>query len=195
MLGQGGMGVVVQATHLQLGQRVAIKFILPEVLHNPEVRGRFLREAQAAAQLKSAHVARVVDIGTLDTGSPYIVMEYLDGEDLASILRRSGPIPIATASAWVLEACEALAEAHSLGIIHRDLKPANLFLAYGAGGLQSIKVFDFGISKVTTTAGGVMEPSLTRTMSVLGSPSYASPEQLRATKSVDRRADIWALGV
>jgi len=194
VLGQGGMGIVVEAIHLQLGQRVAIKFVLPEVLHNPEIRSRFLREAQAAAQLRSAHVARVVDIGTLETGSPYIVMEYLDGEDLGSILRRVGPLPVATAAAWLLEACEALAEAHALGIIHRDLKPANLFLAYGAGGLQSIKVFDFGISKVISSGAG-LEPSLTRTISVLGSPGYASPEQLRATKNVDHRTDIWALGV
>jgi eukaryotic-like serine/threonine-protein kinase len=193
VLGQGGMGLVVEATHLQLGQRVAIKFVLPEVLHNPEVRGRFLREAQAAVRLKSAHVARVLDIGTLETGSPFIVMELLEGEDLASIVRRAGPLPVATAAAWVLEACEALAEAHALGIIHRDLKPGNLFLAYGAGGMQSIKVFDFGISKVTAGAG--LELSLTRTVSVLGSPGYASPEQLRATKNVDHRTDVWALGV
>ena len=193
VLGQGGMGLVVEATHLQLGQRVAIKFVLPEVLHNPEIRGRFLREAQAAAKLRSAHVARVLDIGTLDTGSPYIVMELLEGEDLGAIVRRLGPLPIGTAAAWMLEACEALAEAHALGIVHRDLKPGNLFLAYGAGGLQSIKVFDFGISKVPTVPG--MEASLTRTMSVLGSPGYASPEQLRATKNVDHRTDVWALGV
>jgi serine/threonine-protein kinase len=192
VLGRGGMGLVVQAIHVQLGQRVAIKFVLPEMLHNPEIRGRFLREAQAAAVLKSAHVARVVDIGTLENGAPYMVMEYLDGEDLSSILRRVGPLPVATAAAWLLEACEAVAEAHALGIIHRDLKPANLFLAYGAGGLQSIKVFDFGISKIMSPG---LDPSLTRTMAVMGSPTYASPEQLRATKNVDHRTDIWALGV
>jgi serine/threonine protein kinase len=173
------MGVVVQAVHLQLGQRVAIKFVLPEVMHNPEVPGRFLREAQAAALLKSAHVARVVDIGSLDNGAPYMVMEYLDGENLESVVRRVGPLPVATAAAWLLEACEAVAEAHALGIVHRDLKPANLFLANGSGGLPSIKVFDFGISKIMSPSG--LEPSLTRTVSVIGSPSYASPEQLRAS--------------
>src|SRR5262249_22048861 len=130
--------------------------------------------------------------GTLETGSPFIVMELLEGEDLASIVRRFGPLPIEVASVWMLEACEALAEAHALGIIHRDLKPGNLFLAHGAGGLQSIKVFDFGISKVPT---GNLEMALTRTISVMGSPGYASPEQLRATKSVDHRTDVWALGV
>jgi serine/threonine-protein kinase len=193
VLGQGGMGVVVQAIHVQLGQRVAIKFVLPEVLHHPEIHGRFLREAQAAALLRSAHVARVVDIGSLENGAPYMVMEYLDGENLESLLRRVGPRPVATAAGWLLEACEAVAEAHALGIIHRDLKPANLFLANGAGGLQSIKVFDFGISKITSPSG--LEASLTRTTAVMGSPSYASPEQLRATRNVDHRADIWALGV
>jgi tRNA A-37 threonylcarbamoyl transferase component Bud32 len=193
VLGQGGMGVVVQAIHVQLGQRVAIKFVLPEVMHNPEVRGRFLREAQAAALLKGAHVARVIDIGSLENGEPYIVMEYLDGENLESLLRRVGPLPIATAATWLLEACEAVAEAHALGIIHRDLKPANLFLASGVGGHQSIKVFDFGISKIMSPSN--LEPALTRTVSVMGSPSYASPEQLRAAKNVDHRTDIWALGV
>jgi tetratricopeptide (TPR) repeat protein/tRNA A-37 threonylcarbamoyl transferase component Bud32 len=193
VLGQGGMGIVVQAFHVQLGQRVAIKFVLPEVMHNPEVHGRFLREAQAAALLKSAHVARVIDIGSLENGAPYMVMEYLDGENLEALLRRVGPLPVATAAAWLLEACEAVAEAHALGIIHRDLKPANLFLAHGAGGLQSIKVFDFGISKLMSTSS--LEPSLTRTASVMGSPTYASPEQLRSTKDVDHRTDIWALGV
>ena len=187
------MGLVVQAFHVQLGQRVAIKFVLPEVMHNPEIHGRFLREAQAAALLKSAHVARVIDIGSLDDGAPYMVMEYLDGENLEVLLRRVGPLPVVTAAAWLLEACEAVAEAHALGIIHRDLKPANLFLANGAGGLQSIKVFDFGISKITSSSG--LEPSLTRTASVMGSPSYAAPEQLRASRNVDHRADIWALGV
>jgi serine/threonine-protein kinase len=193
VLGQGGMGIVVQAIHVKLGQRVAIKFVLPEVMDNPEVHGRFLREAQAAALLKSAHVARVIDIGTLDNGAPYMVMEYLDGENLESLLRRVGPLPVITAAAWLLEACEAVAEAHALGIIHRDLKPANLFLAHGAGGIQSIKVFDFGISKIVSPSG--LEPSLTRTVSVMGSPCYASPEQLRSSKSVDHRTDIWALGV
>src|SRR5512147_2802156 len=121
------MGVVVEAMHLQLGQRVAIKFLLPEALHNQEVRGRFLREAQAAARLKSAHVARVIDVGTLESGSPFIVMELLEGEDLASILRRNGPLPVPIAAMWILEACQAIAEAHALGIVHRDLKPSNLF--------------------------------------------------------------------
>src|ERR1043165_7768983 len=120
VLGQGGMGVVVQAIHVQLGQRVAIKFVLPELMQNPEIPVRFLREAQAAALLRSAHVARVIDLGALDNGAPYMVMEYLDGENLESILRRVGPLPVATAATWVLEACEAVAAAHALGIIHRD---------------------------------------------------------------------------
>src|SRR5262245_57586046 len=134
VLGEGGMGVVVAAMHLQLDERVAIKFLLPGALHNPEAVARFAREARAAVKIKSEHVARVSDVGTLETGAPYMVMEFLQGRDLSAVLAQNGAFPLADAAEFVLQACEALAEAHALGIVHRDLKPANLFLANRADG-------------------------------------------------------------
>src|SRR3954464_4337091 len=123
VLGQGGMGLIVQAMHLQLHQPVAMKFLLPQVLGKPQVVQRFLREAQAAVRLKSEHVARVIDVGSLETGAPYMVLEYLEGTDLASFPRSQLTVSIIVD--LMLQACEALAEAHSLGIVHRDIKPAN----------------------------------------------------------------------
>ena len=128
VLGKGGMGIVVAAMHLQLARRVALKFLLPEVCVNPDAVDRFLREARAAVQIQSEHVARVIDVGKLSSGAPYMVMEYLDGSDLGQVLRARGTLPITEAVDYVLQACEAIAEAHVLGIVHRDLKPANLFL-------------------------------------------------------------------
>jgi serine/threonine protein kinase len=124
VLGVGGMGVVVAATHLHLEQKVALKFMLPEAFQNPEALARFSREARAAVKLKSEHVARVIDTGMFDNNSPYIVMEYLEGSDLAGELEKHGPLPVPMVSEYIIHACEALAEAHSLGIVHRDLKPA-----------------------------------------------------------------------
>src|SRR4051812_20766395 len=149
VLGQGGMGVVVAATHLQLDERVALKFLLPDALANPEAVERFSREARAAVRIKSEHVARVSDVGTLESGSPYMVMEFLHGEDLGASVRRTGPMPVADAIEFLLQAGEAIAEAHALGIVHRDLKPANLFVTRRADASPCIKVLDFGISKMT----------------------------------------------
>src|SRR6476646_5507325 len=128
VLGAGGMGVVVAAMHLQLDQRVALKFVLQEAIQNAEAIERFSREARAAAKLKSDHVARVIDVGTLENGSPYMVMEYLEGCDLSQYVDRAGPLPFDEAADFILQTCEAMAEAHGLGIVHRDLKPKNLFL-------------------------------------------------------------------
>lgn len=192
VLGVGGMGIVVAATHLQLDQVVALKFIRREALVNSEVVSRFEREARAAVRLRSEHVARIIDVGRLESGSPYIVMEYLAGADLAELLQQNGAFTLATACDFVIQACDAIAEAHSLGIVHRDLKPGNLFLANTSHGQQIIKVLDFGISK-SQVAGS--EPSMTRTQAVMGSPGYMSPEQMRSTKNVDGRSDVWALGV
>src|SRR3954463_949976 len=194
VLGQGGMGVVVAATHLQLDQRVALKFLLPEALSNPEAWERFAREARAAVKIKSEHVARVSDVGTLESGSPYMVMEYLHGEDLASYVRRNGAAAIPDAVEFLLQACEAIAEAHALGIVHRDLKPANLFVTRRVDGSPCIKVLDFGISKLTVTGAGA-ELGMTKTHTIMGSPLYMSPEQMSSSRSVDMRTDIWALGV
>ncbi|MEO6601539.1 MAG: serine/threonine-protein kinase [Polyangiaceae bacterium] len=194
VLGQGGMGIVVAAIHLQLDERVALKFLLPEALGNPEAVERFAREARAAVKIKSEHVARVSDVGTLESGSPYMVMEYLHGEDLASYVRRNGATAIPEAVEFLLQACEAIAEAHALGIVHRDLKPANLFVTRRADGSACIKVLDFGISKLTVP-GASPELGMTKTQSIMGSPLYMSPEQMSSTRSVDMRTDIWALGV
>src|SRR6202142_723116 len=179
VLGVGGMGVVVAATHVQLQTRVALKFLLPEVLGHPQVVQRFSREARAAVQIQSEHVARVTDVGTLPTGSPYMVMEYLEGEDLSETVAKGGAIPVARAVSYVLQACEAIAEAHALGIVHRDLKPANLFVIRSKDGAYSVKVLDFGISK--STAPGRAGSDMTRTSAMMGSPLYMSPEQLRSS--------------
>jgi eukaryotic-like serine/threonine-protein kinase len=194
VLGVGGMGVVVAAHHIQLDERVALKFLLPEALGNAEATARFAREARAAVKIKSEHVARVTDVGTLPNGAPYMVMEYLDGGDLAAWLEQRGVLPIGQAVEFVLQACIAVADAHALGIVHRDLKPANLFCVRRSDGQLSIKVLDFGISKMTDT-GGVGPPSVTRTAALMGSPLYMSPEQMRSSKNVDAQTDIWALGV
>src|SRR5262245_6625249 len=131
VLGRGGMGVVVAAVHAQLGQQVAVKFLLPEACAHPEAIGRFLREARAAVHIQSDHVARVLDVGELETGAPYIVMEYLRGSDLGDIVETSGPLSVADAVEYVTKAWEVIAEPHALGIVHRDLKPRDLVLASG----------------------------------------------------------------
>ena len=191
VLGVGGMGVVVAATHVQLEQKVALKFLLPGALQSKEAVERFLREAKAAVRLKSEHVAKVTDVGTLESGAPYMVMEFLQGADLSRIVQET-PLAIDEAVSFILQACEAIAEAHSIGIVHRDIKPQNLFVTRRVDGRPLIKVLDFGISKSIDTQTGL---SLTRTSSIMGSPLYMSPEQMRSTKSVDQRTDIWALGV
>lgn len=195
ILGVGGMGVVVAARHAQLRQRVAIKFLLPHSLGNAEVVGRFLREARAAALISSEHVARVLDVGNLDGGAPYMVIEYLEGRDLGSWLAQKGVLPVDQAVEFVLQAIEAIAEAHSLGIVHRDLKPANLYCVRRADGALLIKVLDFGISKLQHRDSTASDMDLTRTTTVIGSPFYMSPEQLRSSRNVDARTDIWSLGV
>jgi len=195
VLGAGGMGVVVAARHIHLDDHVAIKFLLPETLSNAEAVARFGREARAAVKIKSEHVARVSDVGTLENGAPYMVMEYLDGADLSGWLRQKGALPVEQAAEFVLQACEAIAEAHALGIVHRDLKPANLFVVRRPDGTPSVKVLDFGISKVTGPQGSASGMDMTKTSSVMGSPLYMSPEQMHSSKDVDARSDIWALGV
>ncbi len=195
VLGSGGMGVVVAATHVHLDQRVAIKFLLPQALANPEVVARFQREARAAVKIHSEHVARVIDVGTLETGAPYMVMEYLEGTDLAHRIAAGPPLGIDDAVRFLLEACEALAEAHAAGIVHRDVKPANLFLAKRPDRTLSVKVLDFGISKAGVGGIGQVSGGITSTQAVMGSPYYMSPEQLMSAKNVDSRSDIWALGI
>ena len=190
VLGEGGMGMVVAATHVQLNQPVALKLLRPEVLSDHTALERFAREARAAARLRGEHVCHVTDVGELDTGVPFIVMELLTGNDLATLLAHRR-LPSATIVDYVLQACLGIAEAHSHKIVHRDLKPANLFVTQRPDGSPLVKVLDFGIAK----ASGEFDVSLTRSQSILGSPGYMSPEQLRSTRDADVRSDIWALGV
>jgi len=153
LLGSGGMGYVISARHVELGEMVALKFLRPEALAHAELVERFAREARAAAKIRSEHVANVFDVGTLDDGTPYIVMEYLAGKDLADYLHQEGALPISVAVEYVMQACEALAAAHAHGIVHRDIKPENLFLTQQAQGMAIIKVLDFGISKIALPRG------------------------------------------
>ncbi len=185
------MGVVIEAHHLALDERVAIKLLLSDLPQHTDASARFLREARAAVKIKSEHVARVSDVGTLESGTPYMVMEYLAGIDLSRRLSQEGPLPIVDAVDAILQACEAIVEAHKLGIVHRDLKPANLFMSLRPNGLPLIKVLDFGISKMSVA--GVED--ITSTATIIGSAPYMSPEQMQQTKSVDHRTDIYALGI
>ncbi|MCC6901004.1 MAG: serine/threonine protein kinase [Polyangiaceae bacterium] len=188
-VGEGGMGVVYEALHQRLGERVAIKLLREQDRQSTEVVARFEREARMAAKLKSANVARIHDVDTMPDGTPFIVMEFLEGRDLDMELARRGPLPILEGVDYVLQACSAVQEAHERGIIHRDLKPHNLFLC-GEGRDRRIKLLDFGISKLTEA-----DSSVTATRSALGTPLYMSPEQIRSSRRADARSDIWSLGV
>jgi serine/threonine-protein kinase len=192
VLGVGGMGVVLLAHHLELGQRVAIKYLRNELLSDTTMVGRFRREARAAAALQSEHAVRVYDVSPPDAEPPYIVMEYLRGEDLSDILATGG-VSIEDAIDYVIQACAAIAEAHAVGIVHRDLKPSNLFLARRRDGTRVLKVLDFGISKISARIAGAVEN--TTTTSVKGTPTYMSPEQLESVTDLDGRTDVWTLGV
>jgi serine/threonine-protein kinase len=190
LLGKGGMGLVVRARHVRLEEDVAIKILLPAMLEVPGMVTRFVREARAASKIKSSHVVRVTDVDVLEDGVPYMVMEYLEGISLAALRRREGRFEIADAVRYVLDACDAIAEAHSLGIVHRDLKPANLFVARTRDGGSIVKVLDFGISKVDAPG----EQDTTKTGQMMGSPKFMAPEQMLSMHDVDGRADIWSLG-
>ena len=192
LLGRGGMGCVVLARHRQLGELFAIKLLARNVAAS-EPKLRFLREARAAASIRSRHVARVTDAAVLAKGQAYIVMEYLRGQDLARVLETQGALPVVDAVDYVLAALEAIAEAHSLGIVHRDLKPSNLFAAQEPGGVTTIKVLDFGLAKMLDAASS-LDAKITESGGVLGTPSYMSPEQFAGAEDVDGRADVWGIG-
>jgi serine/threonine protein kinase len=193
ILGAGGMGVVYRAEHLALRQTVAIKMPLLGVTAQSETVQRLLREARAAVRLRSPHVCRVIDVGSTPAGLPYLVLEHLEGIVLSAYLRRKTTLSFDQTWRFLLETCEAVGEAHGLGIVHRDIKPPNLFLVTDRHGRRSIKVLDFGISKVSDPEA--FEPRLTESSVLMGSPSYIAPEQMADTRSVDARADVWALGV
>jgi len=192
-IGAGGMGRVVEANDLETGRKVAIKFMQPSSVASPDARRRFAREARAAARLKSDHVARVLDVGTAEDGAPFIVMELLVGEDLATRLERRGPLPWRVAVECMMQACEGIAEAHARGIVHRDIKPRNLFLSKEPDGAAHVKIVDFGIAKdILRRDHG---QTLTRGAIALGSPHYMAPEQMASSRDVDQRTDVWAIGV
>jgi serine/threonine protein kinase len=190
VLAQGAMGIVVAATHLQLDQIVAIKLPHREICSDSEGLDRFKREARAAAQMRSEYVARVLDAGATEDGSPYLVMEYLEGQSLDRRLARQVRLDVASAAEYAIQVCEGLAEAHARGIVHRDVKPENLFLVERAPGWHAIKLLDFGISKASLAGAATFEAG-----TIMGTPCYMSPEQLRATDTVDHRTDLWSLGV
>lgn len=197
LIGQGGMGVVVLAVHVHLDEQVAIKLMRPDgATGRRDAAERFMREARAAVKIKSQHVAKVLDVGVLPDERSYMVMEYLEGRDLAEELDRNGPMPEALAVDYVLQACDALAEAHKRGIVHRDLKPSNLFLCKNHKP-PIIKLLDFGVSKFKSNSllANNASPSLTAEAELLGTPYYMSPEQIRSAKDVDEQTDVWALGV
>ncbi|HEX7841081.1 MAG TPA: serine/threonine-protein kinase, partial [Kofleriaceae bacterium] len=190
LIGTGGMGNVVRASHLYLHQPVAIKLLLPQMVESESTVQRFLREAQATVKLRSEHIARVMDVGTTPDGVPFMVMEFLEGNDLNQILRHHGPQQPAIVVDLMLQACEGISEAHALGIIHRDIKPSNFFVTRRPDGSMLLKILDFGISK---TPVGYDE--LTGTQTVIGTPSYMAPEQMKSGRAADPRSDIWSIGV
>ena len=191
VIGVGGMGVVAAAQHLELGTLVAVKFLLSEAAGSDEAIERFAREARAASRLRGEHAIHVYDVGKHSDGTPFMVMEYLVGDDLGSLLSAHGAFDVSMAVGYVLQACEAIAEAHSIGIVHRDVKPTNLFLTQRVDGSPLVKVLDFGIAKRVESQEGT---SLTGAL-IVGSPSYMSPEQMRGSSTVGTRSDIWSIGV
>jgi eukaryotic-like serine/threonine-protein kinase len=193
VLGMGGMGVVVAARHVVLNTSFALKLMRREATKEDESVERFLREARAAVRLKSQHCVRVIDVGRLQDGAPYMVMELLVGQDLADLVGEKGARSPPEAVDYILQACEGIAEAHALGLVHRDIKPQNLFVTRGLDGMPLVKVLDFGLAKSIKSTPEVR--SLTHTTAVMGSPVYMSPEQMRASRDLDARSDLWSLAV
>jgi len=191
LLGEGGMGAVYLASHVGLGRQVAIKFLHADLISREEVVGRFYREAQAAAAIRHKNIIEVFDVGMSPKGEPFLVMEFLEGESLAGLLKRVGPLDLAAACAVMEPVLQALQVAHRKGIVHRDLKPDNIFLAHQHGEPPVVKIIDFGISKFTQ---GELDKWRTKTGSVMGTPAYMSPEQARGSAGLDHRTDIYSMG-
>jgi len=191
-IGQGGMGSVYEAVHVVIKRRFAVKFLRADIARRRDALARFQREAAAAGAVENENIAQAVDFGIADDGSPYIVMEYLNGCDLARLLRQAGPLPVRRATDLAIQACSGIHAAHAAGVIHRDLKPANLFICRRSDETDLLKIVDFGIAKLQASDAG---QAVTRTGSVFGTPSYMSPEQARGSSVLDERADVYALGV
>jgi serine/threonine-protein kinase len=192
VVGRGGMGIVLAARHVQLGERVAIKVLLLDSFTRGDFHTRFLREAKVTARLRNEHIARVVDVASLNDGTLYMVMEFVDGLELRDILKRDGKLPIPVAVEYIVQACEGLAEAHANGIVHRDLKPPNFIITARADGSDLVKILDFGISKLLSPEQPIGDR--TETGAVMGSPKYMSPEQFGTASDADTRSDVWSLG-
>jgi hypothetical protein len=192
-IGEGGMGVVYRAEHPHISRQVAIKVLHPGADRNPEVVHRFFNEARAATEIRNEHIVEVLDFGTLAEGTPYLVMEWLEGASLGSVLRSSVKLPVAQTVYIMRGIARALKAAHSKGVVHRDLKPDNVFLVAREGEGELVKVLDFGIAKLLATGAPVGYE--TRTGAIIGTPAYMSPEQCRGAKTIDHRTDIYALGV
>lgn len=192
LFAEGGMGIICLGRHVQLDQPVAIKFLRRAMSGRPSIVQRFLNEARALAALRSEHVVRVMDVGQLASGRPYLVMEHLEGVHLEALLEQGGPLHVELAVSYVLQVCRSLAEAHALGIVHRDIKPENLFLWSGGPNPDTIKVLDFGLAK---RLGPSKALGVTGPQEGLGSPCYMSPEQITTPQSIDSRTDIWSVGV
>ncbi|WP_437982259.1 protein kinase domain-containing protein [Sorangium sp. So ce117] len=188
-LAGGAMGFLWVARHLQLDVEVALKFMMPQHADSPVARARFEREAKASAQLRTPNVVHVYDYG-LEGDTPYLAMELLEGEDLAAYLARHGRLEPEELVGIVSQVSKALRRAHEVGLIHRDLKPANIFLA--RQGEEVVKILDFGVAK---TIGTGLAADATKTGTLIGSPHYMSPEQVRRSKTIDFRSDLWSLGV
>jgi serine/threonine-protein kinase len=191
LVGQGGMGEVYEGRHRTIGRRVAVKFLHREHAENPDIAARFENEARAAGGSEHENLAAVYDVGALPEGTKYLVMEYLEGEDVEKLLRREGPLPTARAASLVIQACRGLDVVHRRDIVHRDLKPANLFLARRADGTDLLKVIDFGVAKIQQIGGA----PATRTGAAIGTAHYMSPEQARGERAIDARSDVYSLGV
>jgi eukaryotic-like serine/threonine-protein kinase len=193
VLGSGGMGVVVRVVQVGGEEAFALKLLRPSVARDPVASKRFLREASAAGRIQNPHVVKIVDVGELASGAPYLVMEYLEGTTLEKLLAGGKRLPAEQTCSFALQVAEGLAAAHATGVLHRDIKPANLHLVTGSDGLDVVKIADFGVSKILDPEGPD-GPHLTRTQTAIGSPHYMSPEQMRSARSADFRADQWSLG-
>ena len=192
ILGRGSMGIVAECEHVELRERLALKFLLTRGnVVGEDFRVRFMREAQVSAKLKGLHIARVVDVGVWLDAIPFMVMEHLEGTDLARVLRAGGRLPLDVALDYAIQICEGMAEAHALGVVHRDLKPSNVFVTHQADGTDLIKILDFGVSKwdLPDRDGEGTQAGL-----ILGSPKYMAPEQMLTASKVDARADVWSIG-
>jgi serine/threonine protein kinase len=193
VIGRGAVGVVLSVIEEATGRRYAVKMLSADSALDPEQRARLYREAGAVTRLTSEHVARLFDVRELDDGTPFLVMEYLDGCGLDEVIAQSGPLPAAAAVEYVLQALDALSEAHALGLVHRDVKPSNMFLTRSRQGAPAVKLLDFGLVKDAIATPGTLR--VTRTGFMLGTPAYMAPEQLGPKASADPRVDVWAIGV